>query len=61
MDEVPQDIFAEAEQVKSNLLPNKSKDQYEKEYQLFNTWKKSKNVSIVNEDVLLVYFSQKVI
>lgn len=57
---IPEDILFEAEAVKHDLIPEKSKDIYEKEYNKFCSWKKAKNITTVNEDVFLVYISELV-
>lgn len=41
-----------------NYLPNKSRKQYEKQYELFMDWKITKNITSFSEDVLLAYFNE---
>lgn len=41
-----------------NYLPNKSRKQYEKQYELFMDWKMTKNITSFSEDVLLAYFNE---
>jgi hypothetical protein len=53
---VPEDIIKEEE----NLLPRKSVSLYEKEYNIFCAWRKSRNIKGVSEEVLLSYFAEKV-
>lgn len=57
--EIPAEILEEASAASINLLPRKTKERYEKEYQDFITWRTSKNVKCVNEDVLLAYVKGK--
>lgn len=51
-------IRKEAAAVSCELLPTKTKDRYLKEFEVFTTWRKSKNVGGVNEDILLCYVSE---
>uniref|UniRef100_A0ABD2WY94 Tyr recombinase domain-containing protein n=1 Tax=Trichogramma kaykai TaxID=54128 RepID=A0ABD2WY94_9HYME len=48
---------AEAQRIKSNLLPTKSRGQYEKAYSAFIHWK-TENRRSSSEDDLLVYFDK---
>ncbi|CAH1375312.1 uncharacterized protein [Tenebrio molitor] len=57
---VPEDIIKEARSVIENLLPRKSVSLYEKEYNIFCAWRKSRNIKGVSEEVLLSYFAEKV-
>jgi hypothetical protein len=57
---VPEDIIKEARSVIENLLPRKSESLYEKEYNIFCAWRKSRNIKGVSEEVLLSYFAEKV-
>lgn len=64
--ELPQNFLApeilkDAESAMSKLIPGKSKDRYLKEYELFQEWKKNKNVAVVTEEVMLAFFYQKVV
>ena len=43
-DEVPQDILEKANVVSLNLLPLKSREKYEKEYQLFTCWMETRQI-----------------
>lgn len=45
-----------AENTVKNLLPEKSRGIYEKNYQQFETWCVSNEVDILSENVLLAYF-----
>lgn len=58
-DEVPQDILEEANVVSLNLLPLKSREKYEKEYQLFKCWMETRQIRKICEEVVLFYFSKK--
>ncbi|KAK4882654.1 hypothetical protein RN001_005973 [Aquatica leii] len=40
----------------NNLLPEKSKNMYEKEYEKFMAWCATKNVTIVTENVTIAFF-----
>lgn len=55
-EELPDDILEDANIANLNLLPVKSKEKYEKQYDLFDKWCKEKGVKIVKEEVLLAYF-----
>lgn len=57
-DEIPQDILEEANTVSLNLLPTKSREKYEKEYQVFKRWMESRQIRKISEEVVLVYFSK---
>ena len=51
------DFEAEKNMIVKNLLPKKSKVQYETAYATFLKWK-DENKAPINEDVLLVYFKE---
>ena len=51
---IPEEILLAAKQATENLLPTKSKDRYEKEYIIFKQWMQSKEVNVINEDVLFL-------
>ena len=53
------DIKAAVEEASKELLPEKSREIYEKQYRKFNEWCASKTVENLNEDVLLAYFYEK--
>ncbi|KAB0804532.1 hypothetical protein PPYR_01502 [Photinus pyralis] len=55
----PEEIVNAAGIATSNLLPEKSKDQYLKEYDLFMKWRTEKHVGSFSERVLLCYFEEK--
>lgn len=46
-------------QATENLLPQKSGERYEKEYDAFTKWCSSKYVEEISEDVLIAYFEDK--
>ncbi|KAJ8911599.1 hypothetical protein NQ315_003981 [Exocentrus adspersus] len=50
-DEVPQDYLEEANVVSLNLLPLKSREKYEKEYQLFKCWMETRQIRKICEEV----------
>lgn len=56
---LPDDLRNDFSAVVDDLLPSKSRPAYEKEYTLFQKWKRTKNVNTVNENIVLVYFSEK--
>jgi len=54
---VPDKIKNEALIACSKLIPSKSKESYEKEYQNYCAWKAENGVSDgINEEILLAYF-----
>lgn len=55
----PPDIIESARNVTLNLLPEKSKLKYEKEYSCFISWCESRKVKKYSENVLLSYFGDK--
>lgn len=59
---IPSEIIrvAAADEAVANLVPKKSKDRYEAEFDSWEAWMKEKNVTVINETVLLAYFSEKV-
>lgn len=58
MCETPLDIRDAATTVADNLLPEKSRKQYEKSYKDFMDWKTVKKATSFSENVLLVYFQE---
>lgn len=55
----PDDIIQEAAEASAQLLPQRSKSRYETEYSQFCDWREKRKVKIVNDDVVLVYLSEK--
>jgi hypothetical protein len=53
------EIQEAAKAATSRLLPAKSKEKYEKEYNVFIEWCKSKKTTQYTEDVCLAYFFEK--
>lgn len=53
------DVDKVAEKALASLLPGKSKEKYEKTYDNFKKWCKEKKIDIINENVLLGYFSSE--
>jgi hypothetical protein len=51
------EISALAPKAVASLLPSKSRDKYEKTYNIFNSWRTSKNVRNIDEEVMLAFFS----
>ncbi|KAJ3659366.1 hypothetical protein Zmor_011056 [Zophobas morio] len=56
---VPESISERAQKITLDLLPSKSRKQYEKEYQAFKEWQTKNKVLAVNEDVMLTYIHEK--
>jgi len=54
--EIPSKIAEKAEKVIQNLLPKKSRDSYDKEYEKLVNWMAENGVENINETVLLGYF-----
>ena len=59
-EEIPELIAKRAEQAVADLLPQKSRVLYEKEYEKFEKWMNENLVKIVNETVLMGYFQELV-
>lgn len=55
----PPEIGQAAKSVALNLLPEKSRSKYEKQYELFSKWCQSKGTKKISENILLVYFAEK--
>lgn len=55
----PPELKKKATNISLNLLPAKSRQRYEKHYELFNNWKKSKKAKNITENVLLAYLSER--
>ncbi|KAJ3661870.1 hypothetical protein Zmor_006248 [Zophobas morio] len=58
--ETPPDVEQEARTAIGQLLPTKSAERYNKEYDSFLKWKKEKKVTGVSENVMIAYFFEKV-
>lgn len=56
---VPEEICVEAAEALAQLLPQKSKHRYEKEYSTFSSWRSQKNVKGMSEDIILAYISER--
>ncbi|KAI4470655.1 serine-threonine protein kinase [Holotrichia oblita] len=54
----PPEIGEQAIRATVNLLPEKSRIQYEGAYNLFSKWCSEKQIKIYSENVLLAYFQQ---
>lgn len=54
--DIPENIFAAANTVRVDLLPDKSKIHYEKEYLQFYGWQDTEQVQSAGETVILAYF-----
>lgn len=55
----PEEIVEAAKDISMNLLPQKSKEVYLKEYNSFLDWQKKKNIQSCSERVLLAYFGER--
>lgn len=53
---VPEDILTEAEEAAMQILPEKSRDAYDKEFKMFESWMNSRKIKGIDENVLLAYF-----
>lgn len=49
-------IREEANRAITNLIPEKSRQFYNKEFRELEVWMKNKGIQLVNEEVLLAYF-----
>lgn len=58
VDFIPEDILEEAKIASLELLPEKSRHRYEKEYTAFKKWCNQRKVKTLKEEVFLAYFSQ---
>ena len=58
--EIPEEIRKKALSVVQNLLPDTSKELYDREYQLFKQWMRDRSPDVVCEQVLLAYFADQV-
>jgi hypothetical protein len=54
------DILNAAREALSSLLPVKSKERYEKVFDLFCEWRNAKKVKQIDENVMQAYFYEKV-
>ncbi|KAI4459453.1 scy1-related s/t protein kinase-like [Holotrichia oblita] len=54
----PPEIREQAIKATDNLLPEKSRIQYERAYNLFSKWCSEKQIKIYSENVLVAYFQQ---
>lgn len=57
-EELPEAILKAADEVNSDLLPSKSRERYEQQYNHFLNWCKEKGVNSFREEVFLAYFSE---
>ncbi|KAJ8981030.1 hypothetical protein NQ317_007852 [Molorchus minor] len=60
-EEIPRDVFEAAQMTTSELLPQKSRDKYERTFDIFEKWCQEKGVKTVKEEVLLFYKLQSFI
>ena len=49
----------ETKESENSLLPSKSRFVYEREFEAFNTWRKTRGVVGIDEKVVLAYFAGK--
>lgn len=57
-EDLPEAIIEAAGRANSDLLPDKSKDRYQKQYQHFESWCNEKKVKSLREEVFLAYFAE---
>lgn len=57
--DLPEEIQEAAASAVCELVPDKSKARYERTYLSFEQWCGQKNVKVINENVLLAFFSEK--
>lgn len=55
----PPEIYEAANAATLNLLPDKSRQMYLKQYESFMKWCDTRKAKILNEEVFLVFFSEK--
>ena len=56
-----QKLNAEVDRIMGNkLLPAKSRQRYEQVHKLFNEWQNEKKSSSFSEEILIVYFNEKI-
>ncbi|XP_050307667.1 uncharacterized protein LOC126744318 isoform X2 [Anthonomus grandis grandis] len=58
MEEIPQNIREKAIKATENLLPVKSRQQYDREYGIFGIWKDANAIVQITETVLMAYFQE---
>ncbi|KAJ3659618.1 hypothetical protein Zmor_011298 [Zophobas morio] len=56
---VPEEIAKKGKELRSNLLPLKSKNAYEKVYVSFQDWKNKNRIKEVTEDVILAFLDMR--
>ncbi|KAK2574836.1 hypothetical protein KPH14_013018, partial [Odynerus spinipes] len=54
----PPELKEAAEKLKNNLLPAKSKNNYESAYDTFLIWKQAHKTKFTSESILMAYFSE---
>lgn len=59
-DSLPAKILARARQADGKLIPEKSRQRYQKEFELFKKWQKENHVKSVCEDVIMAYIDELV-
>jgi hypothetical protein len=57
---VTEEIRKKGKELRSNLLPTKSTNAYEKVYVSFQEWKNKKGLAEVTEDVILAFLDMRV-
>lgn len=53
---VPEEILTEADEAAMQILPEKSRVGYDKEFNMFESWMNSRKIKGIVESVLLAYF-----
>ena len=56
---IPDDVRDEATEAERDLLPEKSKPLYKKEYEKFCDWRRQRNARGVCEEIILAYIREK--
>lgn len=56
---IPKDVLTAAEEARNSLIPEKSRNRYDSEYNSFNQWREKKAIrKMLNETVVLAYMSE---
>jgi hypothetical protein len=60
MNTLPECVQGKPQKATESLLPFKSNDKYEKEYETFRIWQSKYKIATINATVLLAYFQKLV-
>jgi hypothetical protein len=58
--ELPENILNAAGEALNSLIPEKSKERYDKAYNVFKQWQSENHTMVIEENVLLAYFQELV-